>query len=106
MALKIIVDGKETGEIRSVGGRGPQGLPGSRGPRGLPGAAGPPNVGYVFDQPSAAALWVINHNLGFRPSLALFTTGGLAMSAEVLHTSINQVTVTFVLPTAGFARLT
>lgn len=73
------------------------------GPQGPPGPAG--SAGFDFEQASAAASWTINHNLGYRPGVELFTTGGMEMVAEVTHVSLNQVVVSFVTPTAGFARL-
>ena len=73
------------------------------GPQGPPGPAG--TAGYDYVQPVAAATWTINHDLGYRPSVELLTTGGMEMVTEVVHTSVNQVVVLFVAPTAGSARL-
>lgn len=68
---------------------------------GAPGASGP---SHVHTQSSPSATWVINHNLGFKPAVALVTVGGVEMFADVVHTNSNQVTVLFVQPTAGTAR--
>lgn len=62
-------------------------------------------AGYDFNQPSPSLTWTINHNLGYKPAVDIFSTGGVKMVAEVLHVSGNQTVVTFKTATAGFARL-
>ena len=76
-----------------------RGVPGPRGPQGAPGS------GSVHLQLSAELTWTINHNLGIRPGVDITDTGGMAVNADVLHTSVNQTVVSFVVPTAGIARL-
>lgn len=60
---------------------------------------------YVFYKNSPAMQWIINHGLGYKPNVAVYTTGGVEIEAEVIHTNNNQVVINFTLPTAGFARL-
>lgn len=76
-------------------------------PNNAPGPPGPPGFsGMTFVQSTPSSIWTINHNLGFSPSVDLYTTGGLEMLATVHHTSLNQTLVTFNgEPIAGFARL-
>lgn len=95
-----VVDGNNTVEVISensivveVVDTGPQG------PRGDSGS------GYVFTQISPLAIWNINHNLGYKPALNSFTSGGLNIEGSVLHLSNNQLTITFNTPTSGTARL-
>lgn len=76
------------------------------GPRGLPGPPGASGAGFGFQQTTPAASWIINHNLGFRPAVELFTVGGVEFDADVQHTSMNQTVVSLTLPLAGYARLT
>lgn len=71
-----------------------------------PGPPGPSGAGYTHTQPGASATWTINHNLGVRPNVDIANTGGQKVNAEVLHTSLNQVVISFVTPMAGSARLT
>lgn len=71
------------------------------GTQGPPGASG---AGFVFTQASPATEWVINHNLGFRPSVEIIDTGGNEVDAQVLHVSVNQARVYFNTATAGEAR--
>lgn len=60
---------------------------------------------YVHTQGSPATTWTINHNLGFRPAVAVLSVGSMEVEAEVTHTSVNQVVIGFVTATAGSARL-
>lgn len=71
-----------------------------QGPAGPPGSVGGQ---FQFTQASPSAVWTVNHNLGFRPNVALTTLGGAEVWGEVLHVSANQVLVTFDGPIAGLA---
>lgn len=71
-----------------------------------PGPPGPSGAGYTHTQVGASTSWTINHNLGVRPNVDIANSGGQKVNAEVLHTSLNQVVISFVTPTAGTARLT
>lgn len=61
---------------------------------------------FAFTQASPNTTWVINHNLGFTPVVALFTVGGVEIEGEVVHSSVNQVQVSFAVALTGTARLT
>ena len=67
---------------------------------GLPSGIG----GYSHVQSSPATTWIINHNLGFYPTVEARNTGGLVINGRVQHTSVNQVQITFNTPVAGTAR--
>jgi hypothetical protein len=75
------------------------------GPPGPPGPPGPSGAGYDFNQASPATTWTINHNLGYRPSVQMFTVGGLEVLGEIQHTSNNQTLISFNTAVAGTARL-
>lgn len=60
---------------------------------------------YTHTQSTAASTWTINHNLGFKPSVELFDSGSQEIDGHVVHTSVNQVVVTFTKSITGFARL-
>jgi hypothetical protein len=62
-------------------------------------------VGFAYSQPTASSTWVINHNLGFVPSVEVFDSGSQEIEAEVSHPSINTTSIAFTTPIAGFARL-
>lgn len=76
---------------------------GPQGPQGEPGLSG---AGFVFEQPTPATTWNINHNLGFRPSVELMSIGGAEIEGDVVHLSLNQCQASFLIPVAGSARLT
>jgi dihydroxyacetone kinase DhaKLM complex PTS-EIIA-like component DhaM len=75
-------------EIAAVGPQGPAGIAQS----------------FTHTQSPAAAQWTINHNLGARPVVELFDTGGAEIEAEVVHTSVNQAIAYFNVPLAGTAK--
>lgn len=64
-----------------------------------------PGMSYTHNQSTASATWTINHNLGFKPSVELYSAGSREIEGDVLHTSINQTVVTFTSSITGFARL-
>lgn len=74
------------------------------GPRGLTGPAGPIG-GYSHTQGVAAATWTIAHNLGLKPGVSVFTSGGVEIEGDVLQLSDNVTQITFLTPIAGVARL-
>lgn len=86
-----VIPSIDVAEIASVGVQGP---PGERG-----GA-------YVHTQSTAANQWVVSHNLGFYPSVSVVSSGGVRIDdPEVRHTSTNLLTIYFVSPFTGTARL-
>lgn len=68
------------------------------------GGGGGTVVAYVHTQGSGATTWTINHNLGYKPQIESFTTGGLKIEGDVLHVSNTQATIGFSAAQAGFAR--
>lgn len=80
-------------------------VPGPRGVQGEQGEPGEAGAGYVHQQPTPAATWVMNHNLGFKPAVALFDAGSQEFDGLITHTSDNQTVATMTAPVAGFARL-
>jgi hypothetical protein len=77
--------------VKSGGTVGPQG------PKGDPAV-------YVHTQAEAATTWTVNHNLGVKPIVAIYSTGSVEVEAQVTHTSTNQFTVSFSTALAGYAR--
>jgi len=79
------------------------------GPPGPQGPAGPPGSGsadpYVHNQSSPAATWVINHGLGRIPQTTLVNNDDEVIIADLIHTSVNVLTVVFASPQAGTAYL-
>ena len=71
--------------------------------RGPQGPAGAPRE-HVHDQAAPSAEWIVNQNSGVRPAVAVFSTGGVEIEANVVHASLNQVRIYFASPQAGSAR--
>ncbi|CAL4868208.1 hypothetical protein MMA231_02483 [Asticcacaulis sp. MM231] len=81
-----------------------EGPPGEPGPRGLPGEPGPPGDPanrYEHLQASPAVQWTVNHNLGRKPHVSVRSVGGVEVLADVVHQSLNQLTVNFAAPYTG-----
>jgi len=70
------------------------------------GPSGPPGQGFEHTQTTPASTWVVNHNLGLRPSVSVRSSGGVELLAEVVHMSANQTEIRFVTPYTGTARFT
>lgn len=95
------------------GEQGPQGIQGETGPQGptgatgadstVPGPVGPPADTYEHLQNSPTDVWVVNHNFGRNPTVSIVDSAGREVEADVLHTSLNQVQVSFNLPATGKA---
>ncbi len=58
---------------------------------------------YYQEELTPASTWTLNHNLGYRPKTSVYSVGGVEVSAEVVHTSDNQVQILFDAPFAGYA---
>jgi|GEM_PF-2074810 len=59
---------------------------------------------FGFNQSTPSDQWTINHNLGYRPSVTLYSTGGAEIEGEVVHISNNQARAYFATLVAGSAR--
>lgn len=68
------------------------------------GGGGGTGPAYVHIQSEASVLWIINHNLGYRPDFTLFTVGGVQFSAGIDHPSLNQSRVSTGVALAGEAH--
>lgn len=55
---------------------------------------------YTHTQGSPASTWSITHNLGWRPNVQVFDSGGTEVFGAITHDSVNSLTITF---TAGGA---
>lgn len=71
------------------------------GPQGPAGPAG--STPALFIQSTAAATWIINHNLGYFPDVKVMTNTFETMYPDIIHSSVNTVTIIFATPTTGYA---
>ncbi len=46
----------------------------------------------------------MNHGLGYKPAVSVYTLGGVEMEAEIVHISDFQLRVRFGTPQTGYAR--
>jgi hypothetical protein len=76
------------------------GYVGPRGPKGDSGAS--ETVPFV----SPLAVWTIAHNLGRKPSVEVYSPGGLMIFASILHLNNDIVEISFDDPQSGFAIIT
>lgn len=74
-------------------------------PVGAAGPQGPAAVAFEFIQSTPSIVWIINHNLGFKPIVSTYTSGGVEFVADVIHISNNQLQVYLSVGVAGTARL-
>lgn len=58
---------------------------------------------YIHTQTNQQIQWLVNHNLGYKPAVSVFSVGGVQVMCEVIHQSNNQTTIYFDLPYAGTA---
>lgn len=59
---------------------------------------------YLHTQASPSHEWVVNHNLGFRPSVTVFSPGGVEVGANPVHLSTSQLRIYFAAPQSGSAH--
>ena len=83
------------------------------GPAGPQGPAGPPVdytaipslVSYRHNQNAVSDFWTITHNLGFLPNVTVFNSANGMVEGNVVHTSINALTIDFSASFSGYAVL-
>lgn len=75
------------------------------GPKGDPGEPGSAGGTYVHDQDSASDLWVVNHGLGYKPSVTVVDTLDRQFFAHVEYLDDNTLTIDFGAPFTGRAYL-
>lgn len=81
------------------------------GPQGAPGESGvleqeiPALVSYAHTQGAASSVWVIAHNLSFRPNVTVITSGGSTVEGDIAYSDSNTVTLTFTSSFSGVAYL-
>lgn len=75
------------------------------GPIGPIGPSGSAAASYFHDQVSPSATWTINHNLGFRPNVSAFDSGGSEVEGDIQHVDVNTLILTFNAAFGGKATL-
>lgn len=70
-------------------------------PSGSSGGVG----GVFYTQSTPSDQWIINHNLGYKPSVQVFDGSGYSLICDIFHYSVNQVRVMSNVQLSGYARL-
>lgn len=78
-------------------GQGPAGPPGSGG-----GGGGGGGGTLTYTQSTPSSLWIVNHNLGFKPLVDVFNNNDEEVAVKVSHTSANQFRVISETPFLGY----
>jgi hypothetical protein len=79
-------------------------LQGPQGEKGDPGPASTQKLSYEHDQTVAAAVWTIDHNLGYLPNVEVVDANGTSLWGwKEEQVSINQLKITHSFPVAGKA---
>jgi hypothetical protein len=73
-------------------------LVGPQGPSGTDGF-------FEFEQTEPTAVWIITHDLGFRPNITVFDTDNIVMVGAILHINSNMVSIDFGTEVSGTAYL-
>lgn len=60
---------------------------------------------YEYIKGTPSATWVINHNLGKKPSVTVIDSAGTEVEGQVVHTDINNLIITFSAAFSGKAYL-
>jgi hypothetical protein len=63
------------------------------------------DANFLFTQTVASATWQVQHNLGKCPSVTIADSSGHQVVGDVVHNSVNDLTVFFSAPFAGSAYL-
>lgn len=71
---------------------------------GLQGVPGSSGASFEHLQSSPSDIWIVNHNLGFKPNVQVFDDQNRQIFAEIRHFSINQTRLIFNWPQTGFVR--
>lgn len=101
--ITVCEERAETIEL-TEGVRGEQGPAGPQGPVGPQGPAG--GEVHVHEQAAAAAEWIIDHDLGARPTIvSVMDSAGTVVQGGVVNPSVNRTILSFTAPFSGTARL-
>src|SRR5580765_5310049 len=89
------------------GPEGPEGPKGDQGPEGPEGPPGTSSGSYRHVQTTASTLWVITHDLQYRPNVAVVDSAGSEIwPGAVQYISSTTVHLTFSAAVGGEAYLT
>jgi hypothetical protein len=59
---------------------------------------------YVHTQTTAETEWIVDHGLGYKPTVSVYTLEGVEIIAEIVQISNYRLKVRFGVPQTGYAR--
>ena len=62
-------------------------------------------VSFTYEKQVPATVWSITHSLHFRPNIIVMDYGSNQVECDIGYVSLDQVTLTFSEPVAGYAYL-
>ena len=103
---------KQDNEV-SLASPGPQGAKGDQGPQGAQGATGLDGatvldlskVSFTYEQQSSSTIWMVTHNLGYRPAVFVTDYTKNTLEGDISHTSNDALVITFTDSVVGYAYL-
>jgi hypothetical protein len=63
------------------------------------------SASYTYKQSAASDTWIINHNLGFNPSVTVLDSAGTTVIGEIEYNTVNKLTLKFSTAFSGTAYL-
>ena len=110
--IEIIKQDNEV-SIASPGPQGPNGDTGLQGLQGLTGRDGQDGtsildlskVSFTYEQQSSSTIWMVTHNLGYRPAVFITDYTKNTLEGDISHTSNNALVITFTDSVVGYAYL-
>lgn len=94
--------------VPSPGPQGASGIPGQtgpQGPQGIQGLKGDIGGVYTHNQSAVSTSWIVNHNLGFNPSVAIVDSGGTSIEADIWYNNTNSLEIILSVGISGKAYL-
>ena len=73
--------------------------------QGPPGPPGPSGAGLLYHQEALSDTWLIQHNLGTRPSATISLDNGELIASQVVYIDNNNLAISLNAPATGYVRL-
>ena len=62
-------------------------------------------VSFTYEQQSSSTIWMVTHNLGYRPAVFITDYTKNTLEGDISHTSNNALVITFTDSVVGYAYL-
>lgn len=102
--VKFLVEGDQSAKIQVEEARPTIRIVQSASPLPVSGSGGA-SARFSWTPPSAQEIWMIPHNLGFKPQVTVMDVSGEVVHGNVNYLDLNTLTVSFTVPFYGTAQL-